>query len=154
MSSHNPRRSSIRIGSTSVIFNDASESSSTDPPTIQPQNLNSSSRTDQSGTEQPLTTGTEESNASPPSGNTVTPPSLASSSSQIPQLGTEPFSVGEKSDTSSQLQNQSTTQFTDVYVVLISLPIPPPMWTSFSFPRIRGRGLRTPFRSRRLQYFG
>ncbi|KAL0207879.1 hypothetical protein P9112_010466 [Eukaryota sp. TZLM1-RC] len=45
----NPRRSSIRIGSTSVYSKDASEPGSTDPPPA--QHLSSSSQTPQLGTE-------------------------------------------------------------------------------------------------------
>ncbi|KAL0209886.1 hypothetical protein P9112_009970 [Eukaryota sp. TZLM1-RC] len=73
--------------------NDTSETVRTDPPTSHLSS--SSSRTPQLGPEQPLTTGSEGSNAfpppvsTPPSGDSVTQPNVSSSSSQTPQLGTE-----------------------------------------------------------------
>ncbi|KAL0209753.1 hypothetical protein P9112_009837 [Eukaryota sp. TZLM1-RC] len=126
----NPHRSSIRIGSPLGGSNDNSETVRTDPPTS--HSSSSSSRTPQSGPEQPLTTGSEGSNASPPpvltppSGDSVTQPNVSSSSSQTPQLGTEQPSGGERSDTSSQPSGQGSTPSTDdVPVVPISLPVPP-----------------------------
>ncbi|KAL0213821.1 hypothetical protein P9112_006005 [Eukaryota sp. TZLM1-RC] len=126
----NPHRSSIRIGSPLGGSNDNSETVRTDPPTS--HSSSSSSRTPQSGPEQPLSTGSEGSNASPPpvltppSGDSVTQPNVTSSSSQTPQLGTEQPSGGERSDTSSQPSGQGSTPSTDdVPVVPISLPVPP-----------------------------
>ncbi|KAL0215489.1 hypothetical protein P9112_007673 [Eukaryota sp. TZLM1-RC] len=126
----NPHRSSIRIGSPLGGSNDNSETVRTDPPTS--HSSSSSSRTPQSGPEQPLSTGPEGSNASPPpvltppSGDPVTQPNVTSSSSQTPQLGTEQPSGGERSDTSSQPSGQGSTPSTDdVPVVPISLPVPP-----------------------------
>ncbi|KAL0208950.1 hypothetical protein P9112_011537 [Eukaryota sp. TZLM1-RC] len=129
MSRHNTRRSSIRIGSPLSGSNDTSETGRTDPPTSHHSSF--SSRTPQSGPEQPLATGSEGSNASPPpaltppAGDSVTQPNAPSSSSQIPQLGTELPSGGERSDTSSHPPGQGFTPSTDVPVVSISLPVPP-----------------------------
>ncbi|KAL0207546.1 hypothetical protein P9112_012174 [Eukaryota sp. TZLM1-RC] len=129
MSRHNTRRLSIRIGSPLNGFNDTSETVRTDPPTSHLSSF--SSRTPQSGPEQPLTTGSEGSNASsppvstPPSGDSVTQPNASSSSSQTPQLETElPFG-GERSDTSSHPPGQGSIPSTDVHVVPIGLPVPP-----------------------------
>ncbi|KAL0223998.1 hypothetical protein P9112_003388 [Eukaryota sp. TZLM1-RC] len=125
----NPHRSSIRIGSPLGGSNDNPETVRTDPPTSHPSS--SSSRTPQSGTEQPLTTGSEGSNASPPpvstppSGDSVTQPNVSSSSSQTPQLGTEQPSGGERSDTSSHPPGQGPTPSTDAPVIPINLPVPP-----------------------------
>ncbi|KAL0205425.1 hypothetical protein P9112_000732 [Eukaryota sp. TZLM1-RC] len=136
----NPHRSSIRIGSPLGGSNDNSETVRTDPPT---------SHSFRSGPEQPLSTGSEGSNASsppvltPPSGDSVTQPNVTSSSSQTPQLGTEQPSGGERSDTSSQPSGQGSTPSTDdVPVVPISLPVPPSnvenFCTSFSSPGSEG----------------
>ncbi|KAL0204847.1 hypothetical protein P9112_000154 [Eukaryota sp. TZLM1-RC] len=96
----NPRRSSIRIGSPLGGFNDTSETGRTDPPTSHLSS--SSSRTPQSGTEQPLTTWSEGSNASPPAASTppletpsrlpvqqVLPPKLLSWEQNHPLLARE-----------------------------------------------------------------
>ncbi|KAL0219418.1 hypothetical protein P9112_005071 [Eukaryota sp. TZLM1-RC] len=125
----NPRRSSIRIGSPLGGSNDNSETVRTDHSTSHLSS--SSSRTPQSGPEQPLTTGSEGSNASPPpvssppSGDSVTQPNVSSSSSQTPQLETELPSGGERSDTSSHPPGQGSTPSTDAPAVPISLPVPP-----------------------------
>ncbi|KAL0219636.1 hypothetical protein P9112_005289 [Eukaryota sp. TZLM1-RC] len=114
----NPRRSSIRIGSPLGGSNDTSETGRTDPPMS--HHLSSFSRTPQSGTEQPLATRSEESNASPPpaltppSGDSVTKPNAP----KVP-------SGGERSDTSSHPPGQGSTPSTDVHVVPFSLPVPP-----------------------------
>ncbi|KAL0214768.1 hypothetical protein P9112_006952 [Eukaryota sp. TZLM1-RC] len=125
----NPRRSSIRIASPLGGSNDTSEAGRTDPPTS--HHSSSSSRTPQSGTEQPLTTGSEGSNASPPpastplSGDSFTQPNASNFSSQTPQLGTELPSGGERSDTSFHPPGQGSIPSTDVPVVPIGLPVPP-----------------------------
>ncbi|KAL0208010.1 hypothetical protein P9112_010597 [Eukaryota sp. TZLM1-RC] len=124
----NPRKSSIRIGSPLGGSNDTSETGRTDPLTSHLSSF--SSRTPQSGPEQPLATGSEGSNASPPpvstppSGDSATQPNASSSSSQTPQLGTELPSGGERSDTSSHPPCQGSTPSMDVPVVPISLPVP------------------------------
>ncbi|KAL0220013.1 hypothetical protein P9112_005666 [Eukaryota sp. TZLM1-RC] len=113
----NPRRSSIRIGSSLGGSNDTSETIRTDPPTSHHSSF--ASRTPQSGTEQPLTTGSEGSNASPPpastppSGDSVTQPNASKLTSG-----------GERSDTSSHPPSQGPTPSTDVPVVPISLLVP------------------------------
>ncbi|KAL0210226.1 hypothetical protein P9112_010310 [Eukaryota sp. TZLM1-RC] len=118
----NPHRSSIRIGSPLGGSNDNSETVRTDPPTS--HSSSSSSRTPQSGPEQPLSTGPEGSNASPPP--VLTPPPEILLHNPMLQLGTEQPSGGERSDTFSQPSGQGSTPSTDdVPVVPISLPVPP-----------------------------
>ncbi|KAL0226712.1 hypothetical protein P9112_014036 [Eukaryota sp. TZLM1-RC] len=121
----NLRGSSIAIELTSLGSKNTYEPGRTDLRPV--QNISSSSRTPQSGRQYPSSTGTERSYASPPatltrlSGDTFTQFSSTSSSSQTPQLRTEPPSAVEKSITSSHQRSQDTTPSLDVPVVPINL---------------------------------